>query len=433
MKSKQVTVQIEKLVFGGQGLARMDTPTGQKKVVFAWNALPGETVSVELTKKKPNFLEGIATEVIIPSSERVQPLEAHSSSCSPWQILSSDAEHRLKLQLAKDSYYKFQTDPAIQQLELVDDLQQATGYRNKMEYSFTHTEDKTLCFAFFKRATHWRMPIDTCVLASEAINRTANEILTWLRTLPVTDHNMKSLIVLSNEQGQTIAGLFVRDRDLPLAPVPTLSHNLGFTIYYSDHRSPASVPTDLIYQNGDTTITSMVNGVPLTHDLLGFFQVNVPIFEQAVQTIGQYVDEGTELLDCYGGVGAISLPLHAKVKSGLVIESNAEAAAAASANIQALGLKHFSARCVATEHILEAITADQTVIVDPPRAGLHDDVTARLLAVKPKRVIYLSCNLSTQARDVERLLTAYRISAAKLFNFFPRTPHIEGLIVLDRQ
>lgn len=432
MRTKQVTVEIEKLVFGGQGLGRVEGGDGQKKVVFAWNALPGEEVSVEVTKKKANFMEGVATQIVKASPERIQPQEPHAASCSPWQILSPASEQRWKLQLAKDSYFKFQTDAAIQNLELVDDLAHYSGYRNKIEYSFTHTEQRELCFAFFKRATHWRDPIDTCMLASQAINETATQILAWLKTLPVTDHNLKSLIVLSNELGQTIAGLFVRDHDLPLADLPPLKHNEGFTIYYSNPRSPAAVPTELLHQRGATTITSTVNGVPLTHDLLGFFQVNVPIFEQAVQLIGEYVDAGTNLLDCYGGVGAISLPLHAKVKSGLVIESNAEAAAAASYNIRQLGLKHFAARCVATEHVLEAITSEQTVIVDPPRAGLHDDVTARLLEAKPKRIIYLSCNLSTQARDVERLLAGYQIVTAKLFNFFPRTPHIEGLIVLDR-
>lgn len=427
MKPSVATVSIEKLVFGGQALARVD-----QKVYFVWNALPGEVVNVEVTKKKKNFCEGFATEIITASPDRVLPHEAHYGSCSPWQILSSEQEQRWKVQLAKDAYYPFQQDTVIQQLEIVDDTAAAYGYRNKIEYSFTHTSSGELCFAFFKRGTHWRNPIDLCQLASSAINRTATEILNWLKTLPVTDHNLKSLIILSNEQGETIAGLFVRDKGLPLEALPNLTENSGFTIYFSNPRSPAAVPTELLHQRGVTVITNVVNGTPLTHDLLGFFQVNVPIFEQAVAMIGEYVEPDTELLDCYGGVGAISIPLHAKVKSGLIIESNAEAVAAAGHNIAQLGLQHFAARCVATEHVLEAIRSNQTVIVDPPRAGLHDDVTARLLAVRPKRIIYLSCNLSTQARDVERLLVGYRMIAAKLFNFFPRTPHIEGLIVLDR-
>lgn len=423
MVSKQsVTVTIEKLVFGGQGMGRVDN-----KVYFVWNALPGEVVEVQVTKKKKNFCEGYAIHIVQASPQRVQPSEEHYGSCSPWQILSPQDEQTWKLQLAKDSYFKFQDQPAIQSLTLVDDLKWYYGYRNKMEYSFTHTDSGELTFGFFKRGTHWRQPIQPCALASAAINQVATACLAWLKTLGVTDHALKSLIILSNEQGETIAGLFVRDRDFPGV------NTLGVTVYYSNPHSPAAVPTELLFKTGATQITSTVLGTPLQHDLLGFFQVNVPIFAQAVQTMAQYVDAGTRLLDCYGGVGAISLPLHARVKSCLVIDSNVAAVAAASYNIQQLGVRHYAAQCVATEHILDAICADQTVIVDPPRAGLHNDVIARLLAVQPKRVIYLSCNLSTQARDVEQLLTHYGLRDAKLFNFFPRTPHMEGLIVLDRQ
>lgn len=415
VKPTTINLQIEKLVFGGQGLGRVD-----QQVVFAWNALPGETVTVEILKKKKTYREGIATTIHTSSPDRQVPLEEHWLSCSPWQILSTQAEATWKVKLAEESYYRLGLHPTL------IDAPSPTGYRNKIEYSFTHTSTGELSLAFFKRGTHWRQPITPCVLASAAINRKAEQVLAWLKTLPVTDHNLKSLIILSNEQDQTIAGLFVRDEGLPL------ENNLGVVVYYSNPRSPAAVPTKLLHP-ASTSLTTQVLGVALQHDLLGFFQVNVPVFEQALQHIGQYINSGDTILDCYGGVGAISIPLHQNVSAALIIESNPEAVAAAQHNIQALGLGHYTAKCVATEQLLEAITADQVVIVDPPRAGLHDAVVDRLLSVLPKRIIYLSCNLSTQARDVERLLGGYTIQHTSLYNFFPRTPHIEGLIVLDRR
>ncbi|MFA6474659.1 MAG: TRAM domain-containing protein [Patescibacteria group bacterium] len=408
-------VPIEKLVFGGQGMGHLDG-----KVYFVWNALPGETVTVQVTRQKKSFCEGYATDIISPAPNRITLQEEHALSCSPWQIMTPIAEKLWKIQLAKDAYYKF-----LSEIDLVEDPAQYYGYRNKIEYSFTHTATGELTFAFFKRWSHWRLPIHTCQLASAAINQKAEQVLAWLKTLPVTDHNLKSLIILSNERGETIAGLFVRDEGLPLA------NELGVVVYYSNPRSPAAVPTKLLHP-GETIITTHVLGVPLQHDLLGFFQVNVPIFEQALTTISQYVNDGSEVIDCYGGVGAIALPLHRKIKTGVIIDSNQSAIISAQNTIQQLDIKNFSAQCVPTENILDIFNQNQTVILDPPRAGLHDDVTARLLEVKPKRIIYLSCNLSTQARDVERLLTGYKIIDAKLFNFFPRTPHIEGLIVLDK-
>src|SRR5690606_25700358 len=85
-----------------------------------------------------------------------------------------------------------------------------------------------------------------------------------------------------------------------------------------------------------------------------------------------------------------------------------------------------------SEKALEYITPDATIIIDPPRAGLHEDVTKRLLEVGPERIIYLSCNPVTQARDVARLATGYGVRAHKGYNFFPRTPHIEHLVILDK-
>ncbi|EKD78734.1 MAG: hypothetical protein ACD_41C00283G0001 [uncultured bacterium] len=408
-------ISIEKLVFGGQGLGRVNN-----QVVFAWNALPSETVSVQITKKKKNYLEGIAEIIHTASPDRQTPLEDHWLSCSPWQIVSPQAEAAWKVTLAQESYFRLQIHP-----EFID-ASAVTGYRNKMEYSFTHTATGEVCLALFKRGSHWRQPITPCVLASAAINQTAELVLAWLRTLPVTDHKLKSLIILSNERGDTIAGLFVRDRDFPAA------NTLGVTVYYSNPKSPASVPTELLAA-GSTTITTTVSGTPLRHDLLGFFQVNVPVFEQALTHIGQAVAEADEVIDCYGGVGAISLPLHQQIKNCLIIDSNQQAIAAAQQNIQELGFTHYTAQCSPAEAVLQMFTEHQTIIVDPPRAGLHDDVTARLLTVRPKRIVYLSCNLSTQARDVERLLAGYTITNTRIFNFFPRTPHIEGLIVLDRR
>jgi hypothetical protein len=90
------------------------------------------------------------------------------------------------------------------------------------------------------------------------------------------------------------------------------------------------------------------------------------------------------------------------------------------------------ARCVPAEKMTELITSDKIVIVDPPRAGLHENVVARFLSEKPERIIYLSCNLSTQARDIKLLSEVYKVVFIKLYNFFPRTPHVEALVVLEK-
>ena len=94
-------------------------------------------------------------------------------------------------------------------------------------------------------------------------------------------------------------------------------------------------------------------------------------------------------------------------------------------------VEEIKATCMPAERVTELIESDKILIVDPPRAGLHDKVIERILEQKPARVIYLSCNLSTQARDIKLLSEVYKVVFTKLYNFFPRTPHVEGLAVLE--
>jgi 23S rRNA (uracil1939-C5)-methyltransferase len=420
-------VTIEKLVFGGQALAHSNG-----KVVFVWGALPGETVTVRVIRNKKDYIESVVDRVVQAAPERIAPAEDHYLSCSPWQVLSPQAEAHWKLQLGRAAYYHWRDHYDLRQLTLVNNLDQQFGYRNKIEYSFWQQTDQ-LDLAFFGRGSHRRQPIKPCCLADPAINQTAEAVLQWLRQAGVTGFHLKSLIILSTELGRTSAGLFLKDK-IPLTTYPQLSDALiGFQLYYSNPKCPAAVPTELLYQAGTTDLTSTVLGTPLRHSPLGFFQVNVPIFEQAIQNIATWLDPTKPVIDYYSGVGSISLPLAQYYSSACLVENNAAAAALAQRNIEELGLiGRCQAVCLAAEAMLDTITSEHIVIVDPPRAGLHDAVVARFLQIKPWRIVYLSCNLSTQARDVQKLLSQYHIVHVRLYNFFPRTPHLEGLCILER-
>lgn len=133
----------------------------------------------------------------------------------------------------------------------------------------------------------------------------------------------------------------------------------------------------------------------------------------------------------YSGVGTIGLSIAADRKLTLV-ETDANAFSELTNNVAASGSNALAIHAK-SEEALEYITSDAAIIVDPPRAGLDNRVVNRMLDVEPQRIIYLSCNPATQARDVAMLMVKYRIIHNQPFNFFPRTPHIENLVVLDRQ
>ncbi len=431
-------VVIEKLVNGGQGLARLEN--GQ--VVFVWNALPGEEVEIEVIKRKKDYTEAVARNIIKASPERVASQDPHFLSSSPWQILDWDRENYYKKNIAIEQYGKIgglilSSNPP----EIACDNTQY-GYRNKIEFSFAPTnveqdyqnsaEYEPVSLAFFERGQKYKTPIDESSLAESVINEVAQNILKWVNEQKIPMRSLKSLVVRSNGDGKAICALFIKD-ELVFDSYPPLNENfLGFQLYYSTHKSPASVPTKLLFSNGQDYLIADIKGTKLKFGALSFFQINIPMFSQALDDINAFVSPKTPLIDFYSGVGAISLPISYNRDETILVDSNKEAIEYAQQNIEINGINNCEAHCMPAEQITEVITSNHTIIVDPPRAGLHHKIINRLLIKKPPRIIYLSCNIATQARDIRLLEEHYRPSFIKLYNFFPRTPHIEGLCVLDR-
>ncbi len=430
-------IQIEKMVFGGQGLGRING-----KACFVWNALPGETVEARIIKNKKDYCEAQAVNILTPSPDRMAPIETHYLSCSPWQVMNWQKENEWKREMSIETYRKVGGLDLAPDIFALDNWQ--TGYRNKMEYSFTELPSGQMSLAFFNRGQHGRVAHEGCILADQAINETSNIVLEWVNKHKITYRSLKSLIVRSNNLGQTIAALFIKDR-MEFPDYPKLTEKfLGFQIYFSKYNSPASVPTESLYQNGQVHLTAVIpteaeeslygiSKTKLKFGLLSFFQVHIPVFEKALSDMAEFVQAGELAVDFYAGVGAISLPLRDKLKSAILVDNNSEAIDYARENIKLNNAKNFSAECVSAENITNLIEEDKILILDPPRAGLHQDVTAAILAKKPKKILYLSCNLSTQARDLKILTDGgYKIIFSRLYNFFPRTPHVEGLVVLWR-
>ncbi|PIR76248.1 MAG: hypothetical protein COU32_03185 [Candidatus Magasanikbacteria bacterium CG10_big_fil_rev_8_21_14_0_10_42_10] len=449
------TVTIEKLVFGGQGLTRLGdvgNPRFNGKTVFVWNALPQEMLEIEIIKNKKTYLEAVAVTIIKPSPERTTPKETYFLSTSPWQILSPERENYWKKAIAAETYSKIgDLILSANSLDIASDGVDY-GYRNKMEFTFTspylalrtttHGKDhlalppppntEPISLAFFERGGKTRFAVTSSALSMPHITNTSQYILKWINEQQIPIRSLKSLIVRGTSDGKTIAALFIKDK-LTFDTYPTLHENMvGFQLYYSTHKSPAAVPTELLYTIGQDELQQNILGTPLTFGALSFFQINPPLFEMALKDMAAFLDPKKPLIDFYAGVGAISLPLAMNREKTILVESNEEATYYAQKNIDLNKIPNAVVHCMPAEKMVDAITAERQIILDPPRAGLHVSVIQRLLAVKPERIIYLSCNLSTQARDMKMLSEHYKPIFFKLYNFFPRTPHIEGLVVLEK-
>ncbi|MEO8691578.1 MAG: methyltransferase, partial [Candidatus Saccharimonas sp.] len=181
---------------------------------------------------------------------------------------------------------------------------------------------------------------------------------------------------------------------------------------------------------GDTTLTDSILGQQFRYAAESFFQVNLPVYEQTLRDMSQSIDT-SPIVDLYSGVGSIGLSI-GKNNPTTLVEINEFAVREMRENIKNLD-SQAEAILAPSEKALDHISSQATIIVDPPRAGLHADVTQQLLDVQPPRIIYLSCNPVTQARDIALLASHYAIGYHKGYNFFPRTPHIEHLVVLDKK
>jgi len=434
MKETFVKLTLDKIVGGGQALGT----EAEGRKVFAWNGLPGEQVTVQVTKKKSKLLEGIVTEVHSPSTERAMPRDPDSYlSTSPWQMMSFEAEQHYKASLIEEAF-ELHNIVLPQPIDVyTDDVQYE--YRNKVEFSwYGDATDgvETLDLAFFRRASQGKVLVEGTSLAKPAINEVARKVRDILRAKKVEARTLKTLLIRADQSGNCVFQLYVKDppakqdgqakTHLTEEDFETTGA-MGGEVIYSDHKSPASVITKRLAAFGEVRLTDTVLDTPFTYVSEGFFQGNIPVYEQTLRDMKEWVQD-KPVVDMYSGVGSIGLTIGGQHLT--LVELNKNAVDEMKRNRFELGKKATIIEASA-ESSLDYIDGESTIILDPPRAGLHQAVVDRLLAVKPGRIIYLSCNPVTQARDVKYLAEAYGVRHHRGYNYFPRTPHIEHLVILD--
>lgn len=423
-------VTLDTIVGGGQALGTLSS--GQK--AFVWNALPGETVDFRVTKKKSHFVEGIATAITTESKVRTAPIDTDSYlSTSPWQMMSFDTEQHYKAALIEEAFELHNI--VLPQAIAVYTDGNTTEYRNKVEFSWygstdEHTGATTLDLAFFRRGSKGKIVITECSLLPPAMMQLALSIRDLLQTKQCEARDLKTLLIRCNQRGECVWQLYTKSKAITISEAEANQLPAqGGEIIYSDPRSPASRITERLARYGNVVLTDTLLGTPFRYATEGFFQVNLPVYEQALKDMQQWVQE-KPVVDLYSGVGSIGLTIGGNRVT--LVEINEDAVREMHTNIKQLGRSATAVPVLAaSEKALDYITSDTCVIVDPPRAGLHSDVVKKLLTAQPERIIYLSCNPVTQARDIALLAEKYGVRYHRGYNFFPRTPHIEHIVVLD--
>lgn len=381
-------ITIEKLIPGGQALATLSS--GQK--IFLWNALPGEIATkTQLTKRKSTYLEGIVLDFEHPSPYREVPRDLCYLSTSPWQILNYQFELEQKSLLLQEIFR--QHGIAIPIIPVVTD-DHDFGYRNKMEYSlFFDHDDQLIHLAFRARGSHRKIPVATSSLERPEILAKAQQTVDELNHVHTDARQFQSLLLRANQSGEISGGL-----------------------YENHHPHPQF-----------TQLHDQILGYEYSYSPNGFFQINLPVYELALRDMRPWV-KTPAVLDLYAGVGTIGLSI-AREHELTLVECDKSAYRELEHNCEGTTAHPVWSK---SETALDYLQNGQTVILDPPRAGCHTALLEKLLTTSIATVIYLSCNPATQARDIKILSERYRIMEIQPFNFFPRTPHLENLVVLQR-
>ena len=432
-KIKFEIAKFDKITPGGQALGALEN--GKK--IFAWGVLPNETAKIQITKSKSSFVEGFAVEIFESSPERIKPKDKESFlSTSPWQIFNFDFEQKTKQELIFESFRQEKIE--LKNQEDFYSNSKIFEYRNKVEFSFwwekskENENDGELNLAFFKRGGKGKIPVFGTSLATPEINQAGQKLLTILRDRKTASRDLKTLLIRANQKGEISAQLYVKDEKFePFSKKEIASLGFkNFEIIFSNPKSPASVITKKIQSQNQENLQDSVLGVNFNYATESFFQINLPVYEQALLDMKRFINTSKPTVDLYSGVGSIGLTIGAGDLT--LVEINEPAVEEMRRNITELGReKTAKAVLLPSEKALDFIKKGANLIVDPPRAGMNREVCEKILEIEPEKVIYLSCNPTTQARDVAILSKKYKIIYARGYNFFPRTPHIENLIILE--
>jgi 23S rRNA (uracil1939-C5)-methyltransferase len=413
-------VKIDKIVYGGQSLAKLDN--GEK--CFIWGAIPEEKVVVDIIDLKKNYCEGIAKRIIEKSKNRCEPKEPLSYlNTSPWQIMKYDYENSTKKDLINDAF--LQNKVTLKSPINLFHSDKDYYYRNKAEFSFVQSVNEGVTLGEFKRGTKDKISVSGSSLAIDVINDAAKIILKAINDQDIKDFQLIKVAIRCTKLNDVSVQLYTHDKSLHINTDFPSNIKIFQLIYVHNNRE------QIIQKlNNNTYLEDTVLDKTFHYQPDGFFQINLPVYEAALTDMKQFTDENSDLIDFYSGVGTIGLSLEGRnIK---LVEINHKAYAEAKFNIIKQARNNVQAICAPSEKCLDYIKEENIVIFDPPRSGIDKRIINKLNEVSPKKVIYLSCNPITQSRDIAYLLN-YKISFQKGYNFFPKTPHIENLIVLDRK
>ncbi len=424
-----VDLRIEKLVYGGDGLARL--PAGE--VVLVPGVLPGELVRARLGRKRKGVHQAAVETVLEPSPDRIEPPCGSEVRCTgaTWPFIAYPAQLRLKQEILLDTLLRTGGIAPARPLPML--ASPCTDhYRLRTQFN-VRQDGNTQRIGFFRPGTYRLVEVEDAFLLHPLINRALTEIRKLLRRLPP----LQEVHVNASPAGEVLILLFAAGDSLP--PQESFFSNLRAAL-------PAVIGVAgfarkrKTFSLGTSVLNLDVEGLGLRAEEGNFFQVNWDQNRRMVTTVLDFAapEKSETVLDLYCGIGNFSLPLAKRAARVVGIESGFSAVenARLNARLNGIGNAEFIADDLqkGLKTLLERKTRADVVVLDPPRAGATLKTLERILAFVPHRIVYVSCNPSTLARDLKFLrLFGFRPDRLQPVDMFPWTWHIECVVELLRQ
>lgn len=457
-------LQVTAYAAEGKSLAMLE----DGKVLFIENAIPGDVVDVRVVKNKKSWAEGKVLRLISPSPTRIPPFCEHFGTCGgcKWQMVTYEQQIAYKQQQVQDQLTRI-GHIALPRMLPISGSPVQQYYRNKLEFTFsthkyrTHEEitaagdailtpEPALGFhapGLFDKV----VPIHTCYLQQEPTNKLLLVLrqYTTKHNLPYYDYRahtgwLRNAVIRIARTGEILVNI-VMQHENKLQRTALLDHLLQeipeiTTLHYTFNPKVNDSIHDLEVHTyiGKGYIEEALEDFRYKISPKSFFQTNTYQAENLYRITREFAGlTGNEVLyDLYCGTGSIGIFCSGNAKKVIGIEVVADAIADAKINAALNGLDkcHFYAGDVAdicTDDFFAEHGKPDVIITDPPRAGMHEKLVQQLLKIRAPKVVYVSCNPATQARDLQLLDQAYVVTKLQPVDMFPHTHHIENVALLE--
>lgn len=458
-KGRTLSLDIEKLAFGGRGLARVGG-----MVVFVDHALPGDRVSAVITRKRKGYAEARLVEIIRPSSFRITPECCYHGYCGGCRLQTLDYSMQLE-------YKRQQVAETLAHIALMDEVavnpvipsEPVFGYRNKMEFSFSDRRwllpeemgsggvDAGFALGLHVPGTFYKV-LDTkrCLLMPELGNLILEDVRTYVKKSGVPVYGLRThkgfwrflMLRYSVAMDNWMVNIVTATEEIPVVMplADMLFDKYGKVVSVVNNITASKAGVALgereINLRGDPFIVEKLGRFRFEVSANSFLQTNTRAAVRLYDVVRKFAGlSGREkVVDLYSGIGTIAIWLSDSANEVIGLESNPSCVSDAEKNRELNGVKNVKFMAGDVKATLSSLgNSREVMVIDPPRAGMHQKVVKQVMEMGPRTIVYVSCNPATLARDIGMLKDGYMVAEVQPVDMFPHTFHIETVVRLVKR